>query len=70
MSAQNYTNYANDPNVPPAMQAQINNAIQKILWNAYLGQAQTREERATLLRNEREKYVLHVHDADFFKDGK
>src|ERR1700693_1558834 len=70
MMAHNYTNNANDPNSPPAVQDQINNAIQKILWNAYLGQAQTKEERATLLKNEREKYVLHVQDADFFKDGK
>ena len=67
MSAQNFTNYANDPNVPPAVQVQITNTIQRILWNAYFGRTQTKEERAALLKKEREKYALQVKDADFFK---
>lgn len=59
-------NYAGDPNIPPEIEAQWQNARQHILWDAYFGQAKTKDERDALLKREREKYKIAVKDPDFF----
>jgi hypothetical protein len=56
-------------NVPRPLQLQWINARQRILWNAYFGQASTAEERQALLKQKREQYKIQVQDPDFFKSG-
>ena len=67
---QGATNYPGDPNVPPAVAAQWNSARTRILWNAYFGQAPTKEERQVLLKQEQDTYKIQVQDPDFFDGAK
>ncbi|HKS80550.1 MAG TPA: hypothetical protein VJR23_03515 [Candidatus Acidoferrales bacterium] len=61
-----HQNYEGDPNIPPELEAQWQNARQHILWDAYFAQAKTKEERDALMMREREKFKITVKDPDFF----
>ena len=65
---QGVMNYPGEPekDLPPGPVAAWHDARDKILWNAYFGQASTKDERATLLGQEREKYKIEVRDPNFF----
>jgi hypothetical protein len=65
---QGVMNYPGQPekDLPPGPVAAWHSARDKILWNAYFGQAPTKEEREALLAQEREKYKIEVRDPDFF----
>jgi hypothetical protein len=60
------TNYPGDPNIPPALLAQIDDARGHIMYDAFLSQATTDADRQTLLKKIDEKYRITVVDPDFF----
>lgn len=63
------TDYPGSPNVPPSLVGQYNDALHRLLYDAYLSQATTDAERQALLRRIDRKYKLKVIDRDFFNDG-
>ena len=65
---QGVTNYAGDPNIPPAVMAQWQDARGRILWDAYFSQGSTPQENQARLKQEQDKYQIKVLDADFFSD--
>jgi hypothetical protein len=60
------TNYPGDPNVPPALLAQVGDAGHHIMYDAFLAQAPTDAEQKELVRKIDEKYKIAVVDRDFF----
>jgi DNA-binding beta-propeller fold protein YncE len=51
---------------PPNLQAAWTNARQRILWNAYFGQAAAGQARQALLTQKKDRYKIQVQDANFF----
>jgi hypothetical protein len=64
------TNYPGDPNVPPSLVAQWDDARKHIFWSAYLSQASTDEGKQALLRKIKERFKIKVVDPDFFNGQK
>jgi hypothetical protein len=64
------TDYPGDPNVPPSLVAQWNDARLHIFWSAYLGQGSTEAGQQALLQKIKEKYKIKVVDPDFFNGQK
>ena len=64
------TNYPGDPNVPPSLVAQWDDARKHIFWSAYLSQANTDEGKQALLRKIKERFKIKVVDPDFFNGQK
>jgi hypothetical protein len=60
------TNYPGDPNVPPSLVAQWDDARRHIFWSAYLSQASTDDGKQALLRKIKERFKIKVVDPDFF----
>lgn len=42
------------------------NARQRVLWNAYFGQAAAGQARQALLTQKKDQYKIQVQDVDFF----
>lgn len=61
-----HQNYAGDPNIPPELVAQWQEARGHILWNAYFSRTSTDAERQTLLKQKEDQYKIQVRDPDFF----
>jgi hypothetical protein len=61
-----HQNYAGDPNIPPELVAEWQEARGHILWNAYFSRAATDAERQTLLKQKQDQYKIQVKDPDFF----
>jgi len=51
---------------PPNLQAAWVNARQRVLWNAYFGQAAAGQARQALLTQKKDQYKIQVQDVDFF----
>jgi len=65
----NNSEYSSEPekDIPPAIVAEWHSTRDKILWNAYFGQASSPDAKKTLHDQVNAKYHIDVLDSNFFK---